>query len=70
MLVEAEKIIDKEIEKARNIDFSKIRDEMSPELVAYLDDNFVVDPALSREENFKNGVRLLKAFCPIEQKAH
>ena len=41
-----------------------IRDKMSLELVAYLDDNFVV------EENLKNGLRLLKEFCPIKQKAH
>ena len=65
VIIEVEKIIDKLFEKAINMDSS----ETPPVLRTYLDDNFVVDPALSREENFKNGVRLLKEFC-IEQKAH
>ena len=67
---ELEKIIDKMFEKAINVDSSEIYDETPPELVAYLEDNFVVDPALSREENFKNGVRLLKEFNHSKQRAH
>ena len=53
-----------------NMSSSEIHDETSPAPRAYIDDNFVVDPALSHEENFKNGVRLLKEFHRIEQKAH
>ena len=70
VVIELEKIIDKLFEKAINMDSFEIRDETPLELVEYLDDNFVVDPALSREENFKNGVRLLNEFHLIEQKAH
>ena len=70
VIIEVEKIIDKLFEKAINMDSSEIHDETPPVLRAYLDDNFVVDPALSREENFKNGVRLLKEFHRIEQKEH
>ena len=56
--IEVEKIIDKEFEKARNMDFS----EDPPELLAYIDEYFVWAPSLSPEENFRNGVRLLKEF--------
>ena len=59
-------LIDKEFEKARNMDFS----EDPPELLACIDDYLVLDPTLSREENFRNGVRLLKEFWRIKQKEH
>ena len=65
-----EELIDGFFEKAKNMDFSEIRDETPLELVSHLDDNFVYDPALSREENFRNGVCLLKEFWRIEQKQH
>ena len=55
-------------EKAKTMD--EIRDETPPKLRAYLDDNFVYDPALSPKENFRNGVSLLKEFWRIEQEVH
>ena len=70
----AEKEFDEVYEKLRNLDFSELhveevidqmfeKFEIPPEEVAYFKDNFVVDPDLSLEEHFKNGVRL-------EQRAH
>ena len=67
----AEKVFDERFEKARNLDFSEVHDEkeaidqicekleIRPELAAYLKDNFVDDPALANEENFRNEVRLI-----------
>ena len=65
-----EELIDVFLEEMKNTDYSEIRDLTPPELVSYFDDNFVKDPALSSEENLRNGFRLLKEFWHIEQKQH
>ena len=65
-----EELIDGFFEGMKNTDSSEISDLTPPELVSYLDDNFVNDPALSSEENLRNGFRLLKEFWRIEQKQH
>ena len=59
---EPEEIIDRFFEAMKNTDSYKIRDLTTQELVSYLDDNFVNDPALSIEENLRNGFRILKEF--------
>ena len=65
-----EGLIDAFLEESKNMDFSEMCDETPPELVSYLNDNFAYDPALSRDENFRNRVRGLKEFWRIEQKQH
>ena len=80
-----EKVLDEMcemFEKARSLDFSELHDEkeaidkmsekleMLPGLKAFFKDNIVIDPGLSPEEHFKNGLRLAKEFYRIEQKAH
>ena len=65
-----EELIDGFLEGMKNTDYSEICDLTPPELVSYLDDNFVNDPALSSEENLRNRMRLLKEFWRIKQKQH
>ena len=65
----------------RNYDVSELHDEevigqicekleVSPELLAYLDDNLVNDPPPSPEEYFRKCVRVCKEFFRIEKKQH
>ena len=76
---EAEKAFEKGIEKARNLDFSGVHDnkeaidhicekcEISPELGAYFKDNFSYDPDLTKEENFRNVLRLINGYLGKEE---
>ena len=59
-------LIDAFLEESKNMDFS----ETPPEFVSYLEDNHVYDPALSRDENLRNGLRALKEYWRFEQKQH
>ena len=71
--------IDKGVKKARNLDFSGVHDdkeaidricekcEISPELAAFLKDNFSYDLDLTEEENFRKLLRGVKENL-IEQK--
>ena len=75
----AEKTFEKGIEKARNLDFSGVHDdkeaidhicekcERSPELGAYFKDNFSYDPDLTKEENFRNVLRLINRYLGKEE---
>ena len=42
---------------------------LTPEMISFLKDKYVYDPALSDEERFKKGICLMKEFF-IEQKKH
>ena len=79
----AEKAFDEMIEKTRNFDFSEFQDkeeaivklfeilEIPAEIAVCLKHNFVNDPALSSEKNFKRALLFGKEIINrIEQKAY
>ena len=61
--INPEGLIDAFLEESKNTDSS----ETPPEFVSYLEDNHVYDPALSRDENFRNGVRALKEYWRLNK---
>ena len=78
----AEEAFDEMLEKARNLNSSELLDEKEaidefcekleapPKLATYLKDKINLDPCLTNEEHFRNGVRLGKELYRIEQMQH